>query len=50
MITVASAGGIESSSVTIGPGGGTLDLSMLDEIYFGPNNNISGLNLTAVFG
>lgn len=50
MITVASAGGSEHSVVAIGPNGGNLDLSMLDEIYFGPNNNISGLNLTAVFG
>ena len=50
MITVESAGGNEHSVVVIGPNGGNLDLSMLDEIYFGPNNNISGLNLTAVFG
>ena len=50
MITVESTGGNEHSVVAIGPNGGNLDLSMLDEIYFGPNNNISGLNLTAVFG
>ena len=50
MIIVADAGGNESTWVTIGPNGGILDLSMLDEIQFGPNNNISGLNLTAVFG
>ena len=50
MITIESAGGNEHSVVAIGPNGGNLDLSMLDEIYFGPNNNISGLNLTAVFG
>ena len=50
MITVASAGGIETSTVTIGSGGGILDLSGLDQIEFSSHNAISGLNLTAVFG